>query len=56
MTAKGPSKEKPTPLGDRVYPKHRKMLKEIAKKLGLKSAEAVRFLIEDAHARIKSGV
>lgn len=51
MTAKGQS-EKPTPLGDRVYRKHRKMLKEISKKLGKKNAESVRFLIEEAHARI----
>lgn len=43
--------EKPTPLGDRVYTKHRKMLKEISRKTGKKGAEAVRFAIEDTHER-----
>lgn len=57
MSAKGALKKveqpKATPLGDRVYPKHRVMLKEIAKIEKLKAAEAVRFCIEETHGRIK---
>lgn len=49
--SKGAAVEKPTPLGDRVYGKHRKMLKDIARKTGKKGAEAVRFAIEDTHER-----
>lgn len=49
--SKAAAAEKPTPLGDRVYTKHRKMLKDIAKKTGKKGAEAVRFAIEDTHDR-----
>lgn len=52
MTEKAKEKEKATPLGDRVYPKHRKMLKDISKKLGLRGVAAVRFAIEDTHARL----
>jgi len=46
--------EKATPLGDRVYPKHRKMLKAIAKKRGVKNAAAIRVVIEEAYAGIKT--
>lgn len=52
--AKGKQVEKPTPLGDRVYASHRKMIGVIAKKKKLSRAKAVRFAIEDAHARVVS--
>ena len=50
--AKGPTKEKPTPLGDRVYLKHRKMIKDLEKKLRTTGrAEIVRRAIEEMHVR-----
>ena len=51
--AKGqPQKEKPTPLGDRVYTKHRKMQAAIAKRLRIGRAEVVRRAIEEMHERV----
>lgn len=44
--------EKPIPLGDRVYKKHREMLRFIMKKLGGSRAEITRRAIEELHARI----
>lgn len=46
MSAKDALPEKPMPLGDRVYKKHREMLKKQAKKEGVKTAEIVRRAIE----------
>lgn len=48
----GKKVEKPRPLGDRVYAKHRKMIAAIAKKKSVSKAEGLRFAIEDTHARI----
>lgn len=52
MKLKGAHTEKPSPLGDRVYLKHRKMLAEIAKKRNLGKGAALRFAIESTHERI----
>lgn len=43
--------EQPTPLGDRVYTKHRKMLAKLRKKLGVSRAEVVRRAIEEAYGK-----
>ena len=52
MKGKVPGKEKPTPLGDRVYPKHRKMQAAIAKRLRIGRAEVIRRAIEEMHDRV----
>lgn len=55
MSGKAIKEEKPTPLGDRVFTKHRKMLKSIARKRKLGQGEAVRFAIEDTYERRVKG-
>lgn len=44
--------EKPRPLGDRVYTKHRKMVAAIAKNKRMTKGEALRFSIEDTYDRV----
>ncbi len=44
-------KEKPLPLGSRVYRRHKVIIKKTSKKLGISEAEVVRRAI-DAFARI----
>lgn len=49
----GKKKEKARSMGDRVFDKHRKMLRSIKKKIGAKSgAEALRSTIEIAHGTL----
>lgn len=43
--------EKPTPLGSRVYRKHRKLVKRLSRKMKMKGAAVVRFAIEDLARR-----
>lgn len=39
-------KEKPTPLGARVFKRHRNIIRKIAKKSGVSEAQVVRTAIE----------
>lgn len=43
------------PLGDRVYKRHRKMVDEVSKKLGIRRAQVVQLAIEELYDRNKKG-